>query len=272
MRLSLKWLNELVDLKDIDNKTLIHELTMSGSKVETLEILDEEIENVVVGKINAVERHPDADKLVVCQVNVGAEDIQIVTAATNVFVGALVPVALNNSRLVGGIKIKSGKLRGVMSQGMFCSIAELGLTLHECPYAIENGILILQKGEPGQDIRELLGLNDKAIEFEITPNRADCCSIVGLAREAAATFNRPLNVKAPAKIEGEGNIADYLSVKIDNPDLCKRYMARVVTNVKIEPSPEWLRMRLWAQGVRPINNIVDITNYVMLEYGQPMHA
>ena len=272
MRLSLKWLNELVDLKDIDNKTLMHELTMSGSKVETLEILDEEIENVVVGKINAVERHPDADKLVVCQVNVGAEDIQIVTAATNVFVGALVPVALNNSRLVGGIKIKSGKLRGVMSQGMFCSIAELGLTLHECPYAIENGILILQKGEPGQDIRELLGLNDKAIEFEITPNRADCCSIVGLAREAAATFNRPLNVKAPAKIEGEGNIADYLSVKIDNPDLCKRYMARVVTNVKIEPSPEWLRMRLWAQGVRPINNIVDITNYVMLEYGQPMHA
>ncbi|MBQ8898024.1 MAG: phenylalanine--tRNA ligase subunit beta [Clostridia bacterium] len=272
MRLSLKWLNELVDLRDIDDKTLMHELTMSGSKVETLEILDEEIENVVVGEILSVERHPDADKLVVCQVNVGTETIQIVTAATNVFAGALVPVALNNSRLVGGIKIKSGKLRGVTSQGMFCSIAELGLTLHECPYAIENGILILKKGEPGQDIRALLGLDDKAIEFEITPNRPDCCSIVGLAREAAATFDRKLNLTAPKAVEGEGDISELLSVKIENPDLCKRYMARVVTNVKIEPSPEWLRMRLWAQGIRAINNIVDITNYVMLEYGQPMHA
>ncbi|MBR4942293.1 MAG: hypothetical protein IKZ19_09880 [Clostridia bacterium] len=264
MRLSLKWLNELVDLTDIDTKTLMHELTMSGSKVETLEILDEEIENVVVGKILSVERHPDADKLVVCRVDVGTEEIQIVTAATNVFAGALVPVALNGAHLVGDIKIKTGKLRGVLSQGMFCSIAELGLTLHECPYAIEDGILILQKGEPGQNVCALLGLDDKAIEFEITPNRPDCCSIVGLAREAAATFDRPLNVVAPKAVAGEGDIAEYLNVKIDNADLCKRYMARVVTNVKIEPSPEWLRMRLWAQGIRPINNIVDITNYVML--------
>ncbi len=272
MRLSLKWLNELVDLSDIDSKTLMHELTMSGSKVETLEVLDEEIENVVAGKILSVEKHPDADKLVVCQVNVGAETLQIVTAATNVFPGALVPVALNGSHLAGGVKIKSGKLRGVVSQGMFCSIAELGLTLHECPYAVADGILILQKGEPGDDIRKLLAMDDKAIEFEITPNRPDCCSVIGLAREAAATFDRPLKAKEPAVVSGEGDVSDYLSVRIDDPSLCKRYMARAVTNVKIEPSPEWLRMRLWAQGVRAINNIVDITNYVMLEYGQPMHA
>ncbi|MBQ5973326.1 MAG: phenylalanine--tRNA ligase subunit beta [Oscillospiraceae bacterium] len=273
MRLSLKWLNELVDLRDVDVKTLMHRLTMSGSKVETLEKLDEEISSVAVGRILSVEKHPDADKLSICRVDVGSEELQIVTAATNVFPGALVPVALDGARLAGGVKIKSGKLRGALSQGMFCSFAELGLTRHECPYGAEDGILILPKGEPGEDVTKLLGMDDSAIEFEITPNRPDCCSILGLAREAAATFDRPLNAAEPVAPAGEGDVSEYLSgVSIEAPDLCKRYMARAVTDVRIEPSPEWLRMRLWAQGIRAINNIVDITNYVMLEYGQPMHA
>ncbi|MBR6739650.1 MAG: phenylalanine--tRNA ligase subunit beta [Clostridia bacterium] len=272
MVLPIKWLNQYVDLSDVDNASLIHELTMSGSKVETLEYLGEGIENVVVGRAVSVEKHPDSDHLNICKIDVGGEnDLQIVTGAQNVTVGALVPVALNGSELPGGIKIKTGKLRGVVSEGMLCSIAELGLTLHECPYAVEDGILILQNGTPGEDIKKTLGLDEYCIEFEITPNRPDCLSVVGLAREAAATYDRPLKLEPPRRPEGEGSVADYLSVSIESK-LCRRYMARAVKDVKIAPSPAWLRERLHAAGVRPINNIVDITNYVMLEYGQPMHA
>jgi phenylalanyl-tRNA synthetase beta chain len=273
MRLPLKWLNDYVDVSDINIKTLMHGLTMSGSKVETLDYIGEEIENVVAGKILSVDKHPDADRLLVCKVDTGgAEPLQIVTGAHNVFPGALVPVALNNSKLPGGVRIKTGKLRGVKSEGMFCSFHELGLTRHECPYGADDGILILKNGEPGEDIKKVLGLDEYAIDFEITPNRPDCNAIMGLARETAATFKREMKHAEPNTPEGSGSVSDYLKVRVLNDKLCKRYMARAVTDIKIEPSPDWLRMRLHAAGVRPINNIVDITNYVMLEYGQPMHA
>jgi phenylalanyl-tRNA synthetase beta chain len=273
MKLPVKWLNDYVDVSDIDIKTLVHELTMSGTKAETIEYLGEEIENVVVGRILTVEKHQNADNLLVCTADVGKEQpIQIVTGAHNVFEGALVPVALNNSKLPGGVRIKTGKLRGIKSEGMFCSFHELGLTKNECPYAAEDGILILEHGKPGDDIKAVLGLDEHVIDFEITPNRPDCISIIGLAREAAATFGRKLIAVQPKAPAGSGDVSDYLSVRIENEKLCKRYMARVITDVKIEPSPDWMRMRLYAAGIRPINNIVDITNYVMLEYGQPMHA
>ncbi|MFA6948340.1 MAG: phenylalanine--tRNA ligase subunit beta, partial [Eubacteriales bacterium] len=279
MNLSMEWLSEFVKLGNIDTKDYCDRMTATGSKVEGWETLADDIVNVAVGKILKVEKHPDADKLVICQIDVG-EDCprQIVTGAKNVFEGAYVPVAKAPAELPGGVKIKKGKLRGVESNGMLCSIAELNLTLHDMPSAIEDGILILSDDElagsltPGMDIRELLRLRDTVVEFEITPNRPDCLSMIGLARETSASFESPLALHTPEVKGVEGKISDYISVNISAPDLCRRYTARVVKNVKIAPSPLWMRIRLRAAGVRPINNIVDITNYVMLEYGQPMHA
>ncbi|MBP3378380.1 MAG: phenylalanine--tRNA ligase subunit beta [Clostridia bacterium] len=281
MQLSMKWLADYTDVSDITIKEYCDRMTMSGSKVEGYETLGEDVSGVICGKIVKIDRHPNAERLVICKVDVGADaPIQIITAATNVFEGALVPVAIDGAHLCGDIKIKKSKLRGEPSDGMFCSIAELGLTLHDMPGAIEDGILIL--GDVGlgdiplgADLKEALGLEDKVVEFEITSNRPDCLSVIGLARESAVTFGKALNIPTPKKpdpCKDGDKIENYLSVSIKNTDKCYRYSARVVKNVKIEPSPLWLRMKLRASGVRPINNIVDITNYVMLEYGQPMHA
>jgi phenylalanyl-tRNA synthetase beta chain len=250
-------------------------MTMSGSKVEGYEIEGQEIQNVVVGQVTAMERHPDSDHMWICQVNLGDETVQIVTGAQNVSTGDFVPVAKHKSVLPGGHKITKGKLRGVESNGMLCSLGELGLTAHDFPYAIEDGIFIL--GEDcdrtlGLDIQTAIGLDDTTVEFEITSNRPDCFSILGLARETAATFDLPMKTHIPQVKGQEGDVHDYLQVEVKNGELCPRYMARVVKNVRIAPSPRWMRERLRACGVRPINNIVDITNFVMLEYGQPMHA
>lgn len=281
MVLSMNWLSDFVKADDIEIKKYCDDMTESGSKVEGYEVLGDEIENVRVGRITKIEQHPDADKLVICQVDCGEKQLQIVTAAKNVFEGAIVPLCYcpdGEKRIakVKGGEIKTGKLRGVLSEGMFCSIEELGLTTHDMPGAAEDGILILNGYDvkPGDDICDALMMRDKAVEFEITPNRPDCLSVIGLARETAATFDRELTVPTPVVKENPdlGKIEDYLDVKITDTERCKRYSARVIKNVKIEPSPLWLRMRLRASGVRPINNIVDITNYVMLEYGQPMHA
>ena len=273
MDLSMKWLNDYVKI-DVPPREFAQRMTMSGSKVEGYEIEGEEISNVVVGKILSVERHPDADKLVVCQVEVGKEaPIQIVTGASNVFPGAVVPVALDGSVLPGGVKIKKGKLRGVESNGMLCSLNELNLTVHDFPYAIEDGIFIIEEDcAIGEDIHSAIGLDDISVEFEITSNRPDCLAVTGLAREAAATFGAELTLKKPVVKGCGGDVNDYLKVTVENTELCRRYMAKVVKNVKIGPSPRWMRERLRASGVRPINNLVDITNFVMLEYGQPMHA
>ena len=280
MNLSRNWLSDFVNVDEIDNKTYCDKLTITGSKVEGFEVLGEDIENVVVAKVTKMEKHPDSDHLWVCRLDAGEKhghDIQIVTGAQNVFVGALVPAALPVAKLPDGVVIKAGKLRGVESDGMLCSMGELKLTTHECPGKEENGILILDEefeNRIGDDIRDVLMLNDTSVEFEITSNRPDCLSVIGLARETAVSFGKELTVKAPiVKGAGDGDkIDNYLKVGISAPDLCYRYAARVVKNVKIAPSPLWMRMRLRASGVRPINNIVDITNYVMLEYGQPMHA
>lgn len=275
MNLSFNWLNDFVDVAKLPQpKEYCDRMTDTGSKVEGYEILGSDIENVVVGRIISTEKHPDADRLTICQVAIGeSEPVQIVTGATNIAAGDLVPVAKNGSTLPGGVKIKSGKLRGVPSNGMLCSIGELNLTLRDIPYAEEDGILILQEQcEVGDDIRDVLNLRDTVVEFEITPNRPDCNSIIGLARETAASFELPLSLKEPV-VKGSGDdINKYVSVEVRDTDLCPRYSCKVVKNVKIQPSPKWMRARLRAMGVRPINNIVDITNYVMLEYGQPMHA
>ena len=273
MDLSMRWLSDYVKT-DVDIKEYIARMTMSGSKVEGYSTECDEIKNVVVGKIVEIEKHPDADKLLVCKVDVGAgEPIQIVTGADNVFCGAFVPVALDGAELPNGVKIKKGKLRGVESCGMLCSVGELKVTVNDFPGAIENGIFILDgEYKPGQDIREALGLNDTIVEFEITPNRPDCLSVLGLARETAATFGARFEEHIPKIKKESGNINDFLKVEVRNGKLCPRYIARMVKNVKIEPSPKWIRERLRASGVRPINNIVDVTNFVMLEYGQPMHA
>lgn len=273
MNLSMKWLKDYVNI-DVPIKDYCHALTMSGSKVECYEVEGKEISNVVVGKILSVTPHENSDHLVVCQVEVGKDEpVQIVTGASNVNAGDIVPVALDGSTLPNGVKIKKGKLRGVVSNGMLCSLGELGLDKRDFPYAIEDGIFIMQEDcEIGQDIQSAIGLNDTSVEFEITSNRPDCLSVIGLARETAATYNLPLNVKAPEFKGVDGDINDMLRVDITNTDKCRRYCAGIVKNVKIEPSPRWLRERLRASGVRPINNFVDITNYVMLEYGQPMHA
>lgn len=278
MNLSMKWLSDFVDVRDIDIKDYCDRMTLTGSKVEGYEKDGAEIENVVVARIKKIEKHPDSDHLQICQMDVGTgTDVQIVTGAQNIFEGALVPAALPVAHLPGGVVIKSGKLRGVPSDGMLCSMGELGLSVHECPGKEENGILILDEDcadKIGTDIRKVLLMDDTSVEFEITSNRPDCLSIIGLARETAASFDRELHLPVPhVKGAGDGDrIGNYLSVGIDAPDLCPRYAAKVIKNVRIAPSPLWLRMRLRACGVRPINNIVDITNYVMLEYGQPMHA
>lgn len=273
MNLSMKWLADYVKA-DVPVKEYCHALTMSGSKVEGYEIEGSEISNVVAGKILSVVPHENSDHLVVCQVEVGKDaPIQIVTGASNVNAGDIVPVALDGSTLPGGIKIKKGKLRGVESNGMLCSLGELGLNKHDFPYAIEDGIFIMQEDcVIGQDIQSAIGLDDTSVEFEITSNRPDCLSVIGLARETAATFDLPLNVPTPSFKGVDGDISSMLKVDIRNTDKCRRYCAGIVKNVKIEPSPRWMRERLRASGVRPINNFVDITNYVMLEYGQPMHA
>lgn len=377
MILSRNWLNEFVDLKDITDKEFNDEMTLSGSKVETIERPDENLKNVVVGKILEMKRHENSDHMWVCQIDVGqAEPVQIVTGAWNIHVGDYVPAALHGAHLPGGVKIEKGKLRGVESNGMLCSLKELGMTAeHDFPYAIitpaallndyhpidpakpsipadikpgdkiygpvlcgrveavesvdggynvrvndgtvtraaktacsnlhegdlvayntksdtictledlhaeqkefphciADGIFVLQEedAEPGLNIAHILGFDDSIVEFEITPNRPDCLSVIGLAREASATFKRPLKLHTPEPHSCGGSIADLVDIDIEDGDLCPRYTARMVKNVKIAPSPRWMRERLRNSGVRPINNIVDITNYVMLEYGQPMHA
>ena len=377
MILSRNWLNEFVDLKDITDKEFNDEMTLSGSKVETIERPDENLKNVVVGKILEMKRHENSDHMWVCQIDVGqAEPVQIVTGAWNIHVGDYVPAALHGAHLPGGVKIEKGKLRGVESNGMLCSLKELGMTAeHDFPYAIitpaallndyhpidpakpsipadikpgdkvygpvlcgrveavkstdggynvrvndgkttraaktvcsnlhegdlvayntksdtictledlhaeqkefphciADGIFVLQEedAEPGLNMARVLGFDDSIVEFEITPNRPDCLSVIGLAREASATFKRPLKLHEPEPHGCGGSIADLVDIDIEDGDLCPRYTARMVKNVKIAPSPRWMRERLRNSGVRPINNIVDITNYVMLEYGQPMHA
>lgn len=273
MNLSMKWLSDYVTL-NTTVKEFCAAMTMSGSKVEVATEEGSEIKNVVVGKLLSVVPHENSDHLVVCQVDVGQEQpIQIVTGAPNVKAGDIVPVALCGAELPNGVKIKKGKLRGVESNGMLCSLGELGLTVHDFPYAIADGIFLIQEDcQIGQDIHEAIGLNDTSVEFEITSNRPDCLSVTGLAREAAATYHVPLNLKKPTFQGIDGNIQDALQVEIQNKEKCPRYAAGIVKNVKIAPSPRWMRERLRASGVRPINNLVDITNYVMLEYGQPMHA
>jgi len=273
MNCSRKWLNELVDLTHISDKDFSDAMTMSGSMVEGMHDQHEGIESVVVGKVLSMAQHTDSDHLWVCQIDLGSEQVQIVTGAQNVCEGDLVPVAKDGSTLPGGIEIKAGTLRGVESKGMLCSLKELGLTTHNFPYAIEDGIFILEEDcTVGEDICAAIGLDDMVAEFEITPNRPDCLSMIGIAREAAAVFGKPLQIPAPIVKGNGGNIFDHLDIDIDDGALCPRYTARMVKNVKIQPSPRWMRERLHAAGVRPINNVVDITNYVMLEYGQPMHA
>ncbi len=277
MKASIEWLKEYTNI-DVDVVKLGDILTMTGSKVETIEQKGNDIKNVVVGKILEIEKHPDADKLVVTKVDVGNEKIQIVTGAKNIKEGDIVPIAKDGSELPGGVKIKKGSLRGVDSCGMMCSIGELNLGLADYPNQIEDGIMILDKSlekDIGKDIVDILNLKEDIIDFEITSNRPDCFSIEGLGRETAASLNEPfknprknideLNVETKEELEG-------LKVDIEAPDLCYRYIARIVKNVKIGPSPEWMVRRLKACGIRSINNVVDITNYVMLEMGQPMHA
>ncbi|MCR4434546.1 MAG: phenylalanine--tRNA ligase subunit beta [Clostridiales bacterium] len=272
MKVPLNWLRDYVDI-NVSPKEFANALTMSGSKVEGLETLGEEISRVVVGKILSLEKHPQADKLQVSKVDVGNEVLQIVTGAQNIRVGDYIPVALDGSTLPGGKKIEKSMLRGVESNGMMCSIQELGLSLEDYPNAAEHGIFILEKDLPlGKDIREVIGLNDTVVEFEITPNRPDCLSMTGIAREAAVALNTRFTKPEIAVKEEGGPVDEYASVEVKDRDLCLRYAARVVRGVKIAPSPKWMRERLRAAGVRPINNIVDITNYVMLEMGQPMHA
>ena len=279
MNLSRKWLNEFVTV-DASDKDFAEAMTLSGSKVEVTIDTGAEISNVVVGKVVSIVRHENSDHMWICQIDVGTGDpIQIVTGAQNVKEGDLVPVAKHKSTLPGGIKIEKGKLRGEVSYGMLCSFKELGLDNRDFPAAYEDGIWILSDDpeltglEVGMDIRTAVGLDDHVVEFEITPNRPDCLSVIGLAREAAATYNAELRLHKPVVKGGaEGNLFELLDVETPAEDLCPRYTARMVRNVKIGPSPKWMRERLRAMGVRPINNIVDITNYVMLEYGQPMHA
>ena len=277
MKLNRKWINEeFVDLSHISDKEYVETLTVFGQKVETWEKMSDEIKNVVVGKVVSIVRHPNSDHMWICQVDVGQEEpVQIVTGAQNVHEGDLVPAALHNSWLAGGVHITKGKLRGEKSNGMLCSFQELGLTQNDLPGVFADGIWILndENCTIGQDINDIIGNDDTVVEFEITNNRPDCYSIIGLARESAAAFGLPMKHHEPV-VNGSdaGSMYEMLDVEVPAENLCNRYTARMVANVKIGPSPKWLRQRLRANGVRPINNIVDITNYVMLEYGQPMHA
>ena len=275
MNISRKWLSEFVDITATD-KEYDEIMTLAGQKVETTTRMDEDIKNVVVGKVLSMARHENSDHMWVCMVDVAeGEPLQIVTGAQNVNEGDLVPVAKHNSYLPGGVHITKGKLRGVESNGMLCSYKELGLTEHDCPEAYADGIWILNDEgvEIGEDMNKVIGNDDSIVEFEITNNRPDCYSLIGLARETAAAFNVPMKHHEPIVNGGaEGVLTDLLDVEVEAEDLCPRYTARMVRNVKIAPSPKWMRQRLRSAGVRPINNIVDITNYVMIEYGQPMHA
>lgn len=275
MNISRKWLREFVDITATD-KEYDSIMTLAGQKVETTERMDAEIKNVVVGKVLSMKKHENSDHMWVCMVDCGiGEPVQIVTGAQNVHEGDLVPVAQHNSYLPGGIHITKGKLRGVESCGMLCSYKELGLTEHDCPEAYADGIWILNNEgcKVGEDMNVVIGNDDSIVEFEITNNRPDCYSLIGLARETAAAFNVPMKHHEPVVKGGaEGNLCDLLDVDVQADDLCPRYTARMVRNVKIAPSPKWMRQRLRSAGIRPINNIVDITNYVMVEYGQPMHA
>ena len=283
MNTSLSWVKAYVPELDVTAQEYTDAMTLTGTKVEGFEKLDADLDKIVVGQIEKIEKHPDADKLVICQVNVGTETVQIVTGATNVFEGAKVPVVLDGGRVAGGhepgqrvaggIKIKKGKLRGVPSYGMMCSIEELGSTRDMYPEAPENGIYIFHDDvQAGADAIEVLGLHDVVFEYEITSNRVDCYSVVGIAREAAATFHKEFKPPVVTETGNNEDVNDYVKVSVENTDLCSRYCARVVKNIKIGPSPEWMQRRLASVGIRPINNLVDITNYVMEEYGQPMHA
>lgn len=283
MNTALSWIKAYVPDLNATAQEYTDAMTLTGTKVEGFERLDKNLEKIVVGEIVKIERHPDADKLVVCQVNVGKETIQIVTGAPNVKEGQKVPVVLDGGRVAGGhdggplpedgIPIKNGQLRGVDSFGMMCSVEELGTTREMYPDAPESGIYILPAdAEPGADAVALMGLRDVVFEYEITSNRVDCYSVIGIAREAAATFKCDFHPPVVSVVGNQENIKDYLKVSVEDTDLCPRYCARMVKNIKIAPSPAWMQRRLAASGIRPINNIVDITNYVMEEYGQPMHA
>ena len=277
MKLNRKWINEeFVDLSHVSDKDYVETMTVFGQKVETYERMDAEIKNVVVGKVVSIVRHENSDHMWVCQVDVGQDEpVQIVTGAQNVHEGDLVPAALHNSWLPGGVHITKGKLRGEKSNGMLCSFQELGLTENDLPGVFADGIWILNDEDckPGDDINLVIGNDDTVVDFEITNNRPDCYSIIGLARESAAAFGMQMKHHEPVvKGSNAGSIFEKLDVEVPAEQLCNRYSARMVANVKVGPSPKWLRQRLRANGIRPINNIVDITNYVMLEYGQPMHA
>lgn len=282
MNTPLSWIKAYVPELDCTDQEYMDAMTLSGTKCEGFTRLDADLEKIVVGQIEKIEKHPDADKLVVCQVNIGTETIQIVTGAPNVEEGQKIPVVLDGGRVAGGhdgtkteggIKIKKGKLRGVPSNGMMCSIEELGSTTDFYPEAPEDGIYVFDDSvEVGADAVEVLGLRDTVFEYEVTSNRVDCYSVIGIAREAAATFRKPFAVPKTEAVGTKGDVNDYISVEVKDTDLCKRYCAKVVKNVKIAPSPEWMQRRLSACGIRPINNLVDITNYVMEEFGQPMHA
>lgn len=274
MKLPMSWLSDFTDITGVTPKEYADKMTMTGSKVEGVEDLGAEIDKVVVGKVLSCEDHPDSDHLHVCMVDVGGEEpLQIVCGAPNVAAGQKVPVALHGSTLPGGVKIKKGKMRGVVSNGMICAHDEMGIEPSRLGYEPEYGILVLpEDAELGSEVKKLFGLDEQVVEFEITSNRPDCFSIIGLARETAVSFNKSFTIPEIKFTENGEDVNDYVKVAIEDKDKCKRYCARVVKNVKIEPSPKWMRERLEACGVRAINNIVDITNYVLLEYGQPMHA
>ncbi len=282
MNTSLSWIKAYVPDLDVTAQEYADAMTLSGTKVEGYEKLDADLDKIVIGRIEKIEKHPDADKLVVCQVNIGTGITQIVTGAPNVFEGAKVPVVLDGGRVAGGhdgsktpggIKIKKGKLRGVESNGMMCSIEELGSTRDMYPEAPEEGIYIFpEDAQVGENAVKALGLDDVVVEYEVTSNRVDCFSVVGIAREAAATFDKTFVPPVVKETGNDEDVNDYVKVSVENTDLCPRYCARVVKNIKIGPSPKWMQRRLVSVGIRPINNLVDITNYVMEEYGQPMHA
>ena len=283
MNTSLKWIKALVPGLDCTAQEYTDAMTLSGSKVESYEQLDADLDKIVIGQVKKIERHPDADKLVICQVDIGEPELtQIVTGAANVFEGAKVPVVLDGGRVAGGhdgtktpggIKIKKGKLRGIESNGMMCSIEELGSSREMFPDAPVNGLYIFGEDAPvGENAVSYLGLDDSVIEYEITSNRVDCFSVLGIAREAAATFDKKFVPPVVTETGNDENVNDIVKVTVKDADLCSRYTARVVKNVKFAPSPKWMQERLRSHGIRPINNLVDITNYVMEEYGQPMHA
>ena len=285
MNTPISWMKAYVPDLDVDVQEFVDKMTLSGSHVEGYEKKDKNLEKIVVGRIETMEKHPDADKLVVCQVNVGSESLQIVTGAKNVKVGDLIPLVLDGGKVAAahgddneypdGIKIKKGKLRGVQSNGMMCGIEELGSSRDFYPEAPEDGVYVFPEGssvKPGDDAVHALGLDDTVVEYEITSNRVDCFSMIGMAREVAATFRKPFYPPVVTVKANDKDVNDFVKVTVKDHDLCSRYCARVVENIKIGPSPKWMQDRLKAMGIRSINNLVDITNYIMEEYGQPMHA